>query len=238
MLDHGERTLYVLAGGLGTRLRPAIGNSPKCLAPIGDKTFIEIQLEDWLSCGIRNFCFLLFYKHSLVKKTIESLWRTKGIDAKLSFVIEPRQLGTGGALLHALKVSGEENNFYVINADTWIPKAFVEFSECKTPGIGILKSPEEQRYGNIQINPATNTICSFSEKKYGEKADFINAGLYHLSRDFFASENKIEFSLETHTFPRKVKEHKLHYLMLSREFHDIGTPESYQSFLENWGTCT
>ena len=39
--------LIVLAGGLGTRIRTSIGDKPKALAPVADRTFIELLVEDW-----------------------------------------------------------------------------------------------------------------------------------------------------------------------------------------------
>ena len=54
--------LLVLAGGFGTRLRTAVTDVPKPLAPVGDVPFLQLQIEHWLDQGIREFTFLLHHQ--------------------------------------------------------------------------------------------------------------------------------------------------------------------------------
>ena len=65
------RTLMVLAGGFGTRLRSVTGPKPKALASISGKPFLSILMEKWISHGFEKFVFLLGYgsKKSLIHLT-------------------------------------------------------------------------------------------------------------------------------------------------------------------------
>ena len=54
--------MLVLAGGLGSRIKPVLKEVPKALAPIQGKPFLEILLDNWTSRDIKNFIFLLGHK--------------------------------------------------------------------------------------------------------------------------------------------------------------------------------
>ena len=50
----------ILAGGLGTRLRPKLNNKPKCLAIINGKPFIDILLDNCIAQGLKRFINVFF----------------------------------------------------------------------------------------------------------------------------------------------------------------------------------
>ena len=56
------KRMLVLAGGFGTRLQSVLANVPKALAPIGDTTFLHLQIEHWIAQGLRSFVFLLHHQ--------------------------------------------------------------------------------------------------------------------------------------------------------------------------------
>ena len=62
MLD----TVIILAGGLGTRLRSVLPDTPKCLAPINNKPFIAQLIVFLKKQGINKFIFSLGYKSELL----------------------------------------------------------------------------------------------------------------------------------------------------------------------------
>ncbi|HYC29659.1 MAG TPA: sugar phosphate nucleotidyltransferase, partial [Chitinophagaceae bacterium] len=82
----------ILAGGLGTRLRSAVADLPKCMAPVGGKPFIAYVIEHFKQQGIRQFIFALGYKSEAFTDFLSSTLD----NYKLS--IEPEPLGTGGAI--------------------------------------------------------------------------------------------------------------------------------------------
>ena len=66
------RTLMVLAGGFGTRLRSVTGPKPKALASISGKPFLSILMEKWISHGFERFVFLLGYGSQEIIDTLNS----------------------------------------------------------------------------------------------------------------------------------------------------------------------
>jgi D-glycero-alpha-D-manno-heptose 1-phosphate guanylyltransferase len=91
-------TCIVLAGGLGTRLRSVLADVPKCLAPVGARSFLEIQLEFLAGQGVERFVLSLGH----LAQQVEAASKSFRLAERLSIVTEPHALGTGGAVLHAM----------------------------------------------------------------------------------------------------------------------------------------
>ncbi|MEM4348598.1 MAG: sugar phosphate nucleotidyltransferase, partial [Candidatus Anstonellaceae archaeon] len=91
----------VLAGGLGTRLRPLTLKIPKPLVPVNRKPFISFVLENLASHKIRECVILTGYKHEMIQKFCKDGKRW-GLQIRYSH--EPYSLGTGGAVVFARKM--------------------------------------------------------------------------------------------------------------------------------------
>ena len=61
----------ILAGGLGTRLRSAVPDLPKCMAPINGVPFISYLIDNLKNEGVTNFIFSLGYKSELFISLLE-----------------------------------------------------------------------------------------------------------------------------------------------------------------------
>ena len=105
----------ILAGGLGTRLRSAVPDLPKPMAPIGGRPFLEYQLDYWIVQGISRFVLSVGYRHEAIMQHLGT--RYKGIE--LEYAIEKRPLGTGGGLLLAAEKASRGGPFLLLNGDTY-----------------------------------------------------------------------------------------------------------------------
>ena len=65
------REAIILAGGLGTRLKPVVGDLPKCLAPVAGKPFLGYLLDFAKKQGIKKFIFALGYKSELIESFVK-----------------------------------------------------------------------------------------------------------------------------------------------------------------------
>ena len=70
-IDISKIDTVILAGGLGTRLRPAIKDKPKCLARINGKPFIDILLDNCMQQGLRRFILCVGYLKEQVMEHLE-----------------------------------------------------------------------------------------------------------------------------------------------------------------------
>ena len=123
-------TAIILAGGLGTRLRSAVTDLPKPMAPIGGRPFLEYQLDYWIAQGISRFVLSVGYQHEVIIDHFGTSY--EGIE--LNFVIEETPLGTGGGLLLAAEKVGNDTPFLLLNGDTYFSvdlKTLTDFSQEK-----------------------------------------------------------------------------------------------------------
>ncbi|AZZ91275.1 CBS domain-containing protein [Hahella sp. KA22] len=90
-----DNPVMLMAGGLGTRLRPLTNNCPKPLLKVGNKPILENILESFASSGFSNFYISVYYKPEMVMDYFGdgSKW---GVN--IQYVRENTPLGTGGAL--------------------------------------------------------------------------------------------------------------------------------------------
>src|SRR5262245_17720256 len=107
-------TAIILAGGLGTRLREAVPDLPKPMAPVAGRPFLEHQLDLWIAQGVRRFVLAVGYRHEAIVQHFGASYR----GATLEYSVETQPLGTGGALRQAAAMVGDERAL-LLNGDTW-----------------------------------------------------------------------------------------------------------------------
>jgi|SRR5450432_67914 D-glycero-alpha-D-manno-heptose 1-phosphate guanylyltransferase len=215
----------ILAGGLGTRLRPMVPDLPKSLAPVAGKAFLAFLLDNARKQGIEKFIFALGYK----TEQIESFVRKYLPEGSYIFSVEEEPLGTGGAIFKACgKVSSE--NAIVLNADTFFGITFSNLTiihELKKADCTMALKPMKafDRFGVVNID--RQIVTGFSEKKYHEEG-LINGGVYALSVVAFLQQSfPPVFSFETDYLEKKYGGRKILGMISDAYFVDIGIPEDY-----------
>ena len=224
-----EEPMLILAGGLGTRLKPSLKDLPKALAPVEGKPFLEIILDHWKSQGIRDFIFLLGYKAKDIIFILEDLNSKNFKDCTFKFVVEKYQLGTGGAVINALNELKIKSNFYLINADTWLEINISDIPKNLVPCICLIEHETISRYGQVEINKEMR-VLEFKEKEESSSSGLINSGLYYLQPEDFLKRSIKKLSIERDIFPELIDKGKLNSCILDSTFIDIGVPEDYETF--------
>lgn len=215
----------VLAGGFGTRLKSVLPNSPKSMAPIDGRPFLDILLASLAHKGFRRVILSLgFMAH-----VIHSHFGDQCYGMELVYSIELKPLGTGGALRLAL-TKCLRDHVYVLNGDTLIDLDFDGLERCwqryALPILVARHVEDTARYGRLIV--ANNRIHSFGEKG-STGPGLINAGCYVLSPSQLNEYDLDQpFSFELDYLESAVK----HTLFLAFQsdglFIDIGLPEDYQ----------
>lgn len=229
-MDTALCTCIVLAGGLGTRLRPLLTDRPKCLAPVGQRPFLALQLQLLATRGIQHFVLSLGHLAPLVLQAIEPLRAHLRIDA----VTEPEPLGTGGAILHTMTEAGV-TECMVTNGDTWIEADLSRLIAPLDPAaqeklrMGCTVVPDRSRYGGVAFE-GSGLVAGFLPKG-AEGSGPINAGFYRVHRSAFDGWNAGSvFSLETDVLPGLIAAGAVSATPLDGGFIDIGVPEDYRRF--------
>lgn len=220
----------ILAGGLGTRLRSAVPDLPKCLAPIAGRPFLEWQLRSMAERGVKRFVLALGHGADDVLESLKKPW-AQGIS--IDTVIERELLGTGGAARFAMDETGLEEAL-IANGDTFLGGslqtmlASLDRDGGELMRIATVQVSDRSRFGGVAVNPE-QLVTAFLEK--GQTgAGPINAGLYRIHRLAFDSQDHGAFSMETQVMPRLVAKKALQARELAGPFIDIGVPADYRLF--------
>lgn len=223
----------ILVGGLGTRLRPMVSDCPKPMAPVCGKPFLEILLDLLIRKGVSEFVLLTGYLGEQVENHFREGYRgTAGI----RFSREPEPLGTGGAVRHARDKAGDPS--LIVYGDTYFDVDLHELYRFHRHSQGIASLslrhvPDAGRYGRV-VTREDGRIEAFEEKGTGGSGPGLVAGGFYLySRAFFdVLPDETSFSMEREVFPDLAREGLLYGLPQDKAFFDIGTPESYESFID------
>ena len=171
------KTVVIMAGGKGARLEPFTNVLPKPLVPINEKPVIEHIIERFNKNKISNFFITLSYKSKILKAFFQEIKP----EFKLSFIDEPKPLGTAGGL--SLLVGKIKKPFLVTNCDTIINVNFddlMSFHISNNNDITLVASSKEHviPYGTCKLTK-TGYLKKIIEKP---KLDFfVNVGLYVLN---------------------------------------------------------
>lgn len=220
----------ILAGGLGTRLRSAVPDLPKCLAPIAGRPFLEWQLHSLAERGIERFVLALGHGAEQVVESLAKPW-AKGF--VIDTIIESELRGTGGAARFAMGAANLDEAL-IANGDTFIGGSLrtmlvpLDLAGGEHMRIATVGVSDRARFGGVSIDD-TNCVMDFLEKGQSA-AGQINAGLYRVHRSVFDGELELAFSMETQVMPRLVAQRALQAQELTGPFIDIGVPDDYRLF--------
>ena len=217
----------ILAGGLGTRLRSAVPDLPKCMAPILAKPFIGYLMDYLIQQGVTKFILALGYKSEVVQQYLNTQYG----EYNLSYSVESEPLGTGGAIALAF-TKAESEDCLVLNGDTFfavdLKKLSVFHAETGAACTLALKPMQNfDRYGTVSLGEA-GQVTGFHEKQ--KTADgLINGGVYALKKAaLLHSTQPSHFSFETDFLYPSVELGNLRGLVENQYFIDIGIPEDYE----------
>lgn len=229
MANLDEIKLLVLAGGFGTRLRTEVDNVPKALAPVGDKPFLQLQIENWLAQGVRCFVFLLHHQADQIIEFLKSQTADLLHGCSVNWSVEPNPMDTGGAIAYAIKSQGLSGDFMVTNSDTWLGSGIQELYKAAAPSIAVISVADMARYGEVIVDES-GRVCIFKEKSGLQAKGWINAGLCHLNTSLFDNWCGHPMSLERNLFPQLVNLGLIRAVPLVTSFVDIGVPDDYRRF--------
>jgi mannose-1-phosphate guanylyltransferase len=219
--------VLVLAGGLGTRIRPVLGDLPKLLAPVGGRPYLS-HLLDWLrEFGVRRIVLGLGHGAGTV---LDHLKAHPAADLDIRTVLEPSPLGTAGAIRFA-RAELHSDPALVLNGDTFVNADLCALvaRQRETGALGTLlcvNVDNAGHYGRVMLDPR-GRIERFAEKDSSFHGPaVVSGGVYALSAallDRIAAGDAR--SIEYDVFQR-LPAGELAAYSGRFDFIDIGTPES------------
>ena len=225
----------ILAGGLGTRLRPLTCNTPKPIVPIGNQPFLLRQIESLKKAGVADVTLALNYQPSAIQ---DLLGDGAAFGVKLRYLIEPAPMGTAGAYKFAEQFLHQTT--VVLNGDilTDIDLSLVaaaHHAHTATATIVLTQVENPTAYGLVEVGN-NEDVLKFWEKPTAAEAekigcDTINAGIYILEPEVLdLIPNGESYSFEYQLFPGLLARRKVFKAFVARDDYwiDIGTQQRYR----------
>ncbi|SDC72862.1 MULTISPECIES: nucleotidyltransferase family protein [unclassified Candidatus Frackibacter] len=182
ILEERKKDNYVIlmAGGLGTRLRPLTEDTPKPMLTVGNKPILEIIIDQFKEYGYYNILIAVNYKREIIESYFGD---GSKFGVNIDYIRENKRLGTAGALKLAEDKLNREPIF-VMNGDILTEvnfRSFMAFHQSNEFDLTMATRKYEYQspYGVVNIDEAK--VMSLEEKP--SYYYFINAGIYCLNPD-------------------------------------------------------
>lgn len=220
----------ILAGGIGSRLRPLSCTRPKLLFPILNKPLLDWTFERLAKSGIKGVTLAVKY----MAEVFMQRYGESSHGMKISYSKEKKPMFTGGAIKYAEELIGHEESFLVLNGDIFTRIDFADIiNHHKKNGgiatIAIYRVEDPSRYGTVKLKNE-NMVEKFVEKAPTGQApsNLINAGIYVLDPEIFEYiPGGRPVSIEREVFPKLADEGKLFAHEFTGIWVDIGKPVDY-----------
>jgi NDP-sugar pyrophosphorylase family protein len=210
----------ILAGGLGTRLRPVFDSGPKSMAPVGGRPFLEYLLLQISRAGFSNVLLCVGYGQTQVEEWVGD-GKKWGMNVRYSR--EPRLI--------------DDEFFLVLNGDSFLAVDLCELvrehlRHAAWGTIALAKVRDAARYGTVTLRP-NGEIEAFLEKSTVGVCDpsgwyLVNGGVYVFNRLLLSIvPHMTAVSLEREVFPPLLKK-GLKGLVTDGYFIDIGLPDDFK----------
>jgi len=221
----------LLAGGMGTRLRPLTAHTPKPIVPIFNRPFLHYQLDLLKQVPeIDEAILSLSYQPQRIE---EILGDGSSVGVPLRYVVEPDPLGTGGAIKYAS--TGVTDTVVVFNGDVLTQidlAAVIRLHRERRARATIVLTPVDNpmAYGLVETDEKGN-VKRFLEKPSADTitTNNINAGIYVLEPETFDRiPNGVPWSIERAYFPSLVERGETFVAYFYAGYWiDIGAPDKY-----------
>lgn len=232
-IELNEVSVIIMAGGKGTRMKPFTNIFPKPLIPIGDKSMLEIIMDEYNVYFQSSFILSVNYKANLIKAYLDEFSNLYNF----SYLEEAIPLGTGGALKYL--ESKIDKPFFVSNCDILIKANYgdiYKYHVDKKNDFTIVASMINYKvpYGVCEIENG-GTLHQLVEKP---EYDFlVNAGMYIINPEVIKYIPKDTFFNITDLIEQvKKRGGKVGvYPVSENSYYDSGQWKEYGNMLEAMG---
>lgn len=191
----------LLAGGLGTRLRPITDTVPKCLVPVAGKPMVDYWFDRLELAGVTRVLMNTHHHAPLVREHLKKVMQTRALELHEAY--EPTLLGSAGTV-HANRAWADDaDEVLIIYADNLsnvdLTKVLAFHRGHSDPMTMMLfHTPYPKQCGIADLDEK-GKILEFVEKPAEPKSDLANSGLYVVDADAYreiADRNVFDFGFD------------------------------------------
>jgi mannose-1-phosphate guanylyltransferase len=229
---------FLLAAGVGSRLRPITATTPKCMLDIDGRPLLDIWLDEFDRAQVDEVLVNLHHLPDVVSDHLAARTRPPAVRT----VFEPELLGSAGTLAAGRAWVAGDEMFLACNADNLTDfdvRTLIE-THLRSAAIATLTifiSERPSACGVVELD-AARTVIGFEEKPAQPRSDLANAGMYAFHPDVLdeldgahgADNGPVDIGY--HLIPRLVGRAKA--MQVPGYFRDIGTVSAYQRARQEW----
>jgi mannose-1-phosphate guanylyltransferase len=225
--DTGTTNVLLLAGGLGTRLRPVTDATPKCLVRIAGRPLLDYWFDNFARAGLREIRINTHHLREQVRSYIAA--RNASGAFVVSEAYEPVLLGSAGTVHENRDLADGVDDVLIVYADNLSDMdlgAMLDFhhGHRRPATMGLFHTPYPTKCGIAQLD-ARGVVTEFVEKPAQPKGNLANAGVYAFSANAYRRiADMAKFDLGFDVLPRFVG--RMCGWVWNGYHRDIGTLES------------
>jgi mannose-1-phosphate guanylyltransferase len=224
---------FLLAAGLGSRLRPVTDTIPKCMLVIDGRPMLDIWLDAFDRAGVDEVLINLHHLPDVVRQHVATRSRPPAV----RLVFEPELLGSAGTLVANRPWVDADEMFLACNADNLTDFDLRSFIGAHRGGgaiatLAVFHSERPSAGGVVEID-TTGTVTGFEEKPSEPLSDLTNAGMYAFHPcvlDEISGVPPADIGYDL--LPRLVGRAKA--IQVNGYFRDVGTVDAYRRAREEW----
>jgi mannose-1-phosphate guanylyltransferase len=226
---------FLLAAGIGSRLRPVTDTIPKCMVAIDGRPLLDIWLDAFHRAGVDEVLVNLHHLPDVVRGHLDARSRAGQLPlVRTSF--EPELLGSAGTLAANRDWLDSEEMFLVCNADNltdfdlrYLIEAHREHGAIAT--LTAFHSERPSAGGVVELDEE-GIVAGFQEKPSNPVSDLVNAGMYAFDPGVLDEIGSPPRDIGYDLLPRLVG--RARAIPVEGYFRDIGTIDAYQRAQQEW----
>jgi N-acetyl-alpha-D-muramate 1-phosphate uridylyltransferase len=219
----------ILAGGLGTRLKPMTETIPKALTPVLGTPFIDYQVKLLRGAGVKDFVVCIGHLGEMIESHLGD-GRRFGVRVDYSRD-GPELLGPAGALKRA--ESHLQDSFFVTYGDAYLrapyPRIMDALLESDRLGLMVVFR-NNGRYGRSDIVVESGMVTRYDKKRSFDGMNWINFGVSALRKQALRAIPDGRACGEEEFYGGLIREGQLMAYPVADRFYEIGTPSTLAEF--------
>jgi mannose-1-phosphate guanylyltransferase len=224
---------FLLAAGVGSRLRPFTDAIPKCMLAIGSRPLLDFWLDEFDRAGVHEVLVNLHHLPDVVHRHLAG----RAGPPAVRTVFEPDLLGSAGTLLANREWVQDEDLFLACNADNLTDfdlRSLIDAHREHDPvaTLTVFHSPNPSAGGVVELDSA-GRVAGFTEKPAEPASDLVNAGMYAFRPSVLDEiDGSPPWDIGYHLLPRLVGGARA--VLVDGYFRDVGTVDAYLRAREEW----
>ena len=219
----------ILAGGLGTRLRPRTETVPKAMIPVRGRPFLEYELELLRAAGINDVVVCVGH---LGKAVQDHFGEGKEFGIRMRYSWDgPKLLGPAGALKQAEAMLND--SFFVTYGDAYLRAPYAKVMDAleSSEKLGVMTVyRNDNKYGRSDLEVKDGFVVRYDKSRPTSETKWINFGVSALRREALNLVKKGVLCGEEEFYGKLISRRELLAFPVDQRFYEIGTPDSLAEF--------